>query len=98
MLGLDSNYPPLLPHANAKDCVRWLRALMYWAGPCFHPEEPADLYIYKDDAGRIQRSFTPALCIRMDGDMERCYRILQACGKDPCAIAIKPQRRMLRRI
>jgi len=96
MQGLDSDYPRLKNDATPKDCVRWLRALMYWAGPGFHPEEPADSYVIMGvRSDTLRRSFSPELCELMDDDMERCYALLTPIGKDPCSIALKVQRRLL---
>lgn len=92
MQGLDSDYPRLPPDATPKDCVRWLRALMYWAGPCFHPEDPPSEYVIEDEFGNCGPSFSPALCELMDSDMGRCYAMLTHLGKDPCSIALKVQR------
>ena len=96
MQGLDSDYPRLPPDATPKDCVRWLRALMYWAGPGFHPEEPAHTFVNIDiPKHEDRRSFSPELCELMDSDMDRCYALLTPLGKDPCRIAVKVQRRLL---
>lgn len=96
MQGLDSDYPRLPTDATPKDCVRWLRALMYWAGPGFHPEEPADSYVIMGvPEHEDNRSFSPKLCDLMDSDMGRCYALLTHIGKDPCSIALKVQRLLL---
>ena len=95
MQDIDSDYPRLKPHATSKDCVPWLRQLTCWMGPGFHPESSADQYIVADEAGRWLPSFTPALCERIDADMDRCYALLEPLGKDPCSIAVKVQRRLL---
>lgn len=95
MQTINPDYPLLDTEASPKDCIAWLRKLTYWIGAGFHPENSADQYVVGDESGCLRPSFPPAICRRMDADMERCYAVLQPLGKDPCSIALKVQRRMI---
>ncbi len=93
MLGLESDYPQLINNPTPKDCIRWLRALTYWVGPGFHPDIRAADYVNVRG-----RSFSPELCAVFDADLAYCHASLEAIGREPYAVAIKPQRRMITRM
>lgn len=90
------NYPQLKMNPTGADCVAWIRRLTSWVGAGFHPDTPAADYVAKDESGFTRQSFSPEICDLFDADLDRCYAILNARGKDTCEIAIKVQRRMLR--
>ena len=84
--------PVLVEHASAKDVIVWLRALTKWIGPGFHPDTPASDYVRVDDGRPL---FAPAEAARLDENLDRCFRLLDAEGRNPYDIAIKVQRRLL---
>jgi len=78
--------------ASTADTVVWLRKVTKCIGPGFHPDTPASDYIqYKDD----NPAFTSAEAEQFDDDMNRCFELLEAAGRNPYDIAIKVQRRLL---
>ena len=89
---VQSECPRLPIAAGGRDCIRWLRAVTYWVGPGFHPDTPAGDYVKSDDSP----SFDVAVCKRLDADLDRCFDVLESLGRDPYAIAVKPQKRMLK--
>ena len=89
----DQGICPVLPDpASAKDAVAWLRQVTKEVGPGFHPDTPAADYVRFDDG---HPTFTPEQATRFDRDLDRCFELLEAEGRNPYDVAIKVQRRLL---
>jgi len=87
------SFPVLSEKAGAKDAIVWLRAVTKWIGPGFHPDTRASDYVHGDSGEPL---LTAAEAERLDKEMKRCATLLVAEGRDPCEVAIKVQRRLMR--
>jgi hypothetical protein len=86
---------PVAPHATAAEAASYVRRLVRFIGPGFHPDEPFENYV-SGDAGR--KSFTSRDCRRLRSGLMRAWRILDAAGVEIYSVGLKEQRRLLRRL
>jgi hypothetical protein len=89
---LAGELPTLSLNATARDAVVFIRRLTKVIGPGFHPDSPAADYVNTEDN---QPLFSEGVAKRLDDDEGRCFELLGAVGRDPYAVAIKVQRRLL---
>ena len=79
---------PELPQA-----VAWVKDLVRFVGPGFHPDTPFEDYITHDGVP----SFTPRQCILLKTGLQRAWGVLDAAQKDLYAVTFRVQRLLLRK-
>lgn len=84
--------PDLADDADARDAIRWLRRVTTIIGPGFHPDTEARDYVSLPSGEPL---FTETGAAAFDRKLDRVFDILEAVGRDPYAVAIKVQRRLL---
>lgn len=83
----------LLPvEATSVEVAAWVRRLVRFIGPCFHPDQDFEQYLRGDG----QRLFAPVECDRLAKNLKRAWVIFDHAGVDLYGIALPVQRRMLR--
>lgn len=84
--------PPRLSHtANAEIAAEWVRDLVRFIGPGFHPDSRFSDYV--TDHGR--RCFTPKESRFPEGEMKLTCEILEQAGIEIYAVALPVQHQML---
>ena len=90
----DTPGEPTLPEpATGHDAVRYVRSLVWWIGPGFHPDNDFHEYI---NVNTDELLFSPSQADRLNKEFGRAAEILDAAGVDVCAVAFPVQYRMLR--
>jgi hypothetical protein len=85
---------PLAPKANVKDAIRWVRNLVVFVGPGFHPDSSFHDYVTDDGVS----SFSQAECRFLEREMARAWKILDKAGVEIYRVALTVQRRLLRQM
>ncbi|RPI61963.1 MAG: hypothetical protein EHM48_04850 [Planctomycetaceae bacterium] len=83
---------PISEQATAVQAAQWLRELVRFVGPGFHPDTPFSDYV--NTAGGSP-SFTAAQCEVLELGLKQAWTILSNAGVDVYAAALTAQRRML---
>jgi len=85
---------PILPEtATANDAIRYVRALVRWIGPGFHPDEDFHGYVNLDTDRPL---FESDQATRLNRELDRAVALLDAVGVDPCYVGVRVQHRLLR--
>lgn len=91
MMKHQPSMPKLPQDPTPSDCVAWLRAATKHIGAGFHPDDrPHD---YRALNG--EPLFGVLHAAEVEHELMTCRKVLESSGIDPCAIAIKVQRRLL---
>src|SRR5450432_1827674 len=90
----DAPDEPVLPRtADANDAVRYVRGLVWWIGPGFHPDEDFHEYV---NNGTGKHLFGIDQANRLNKELERAIGILNGVDVEVYDVAIRVQQRMLR--
>ena len=91
---LDKPDEPVLPDkAAANDAVRYVRALVRWIGPGFHPDEDFHEYV-NIETGKHILGIDQAT--RLNRELDRAVDLLDRVGVEVYEVAIRVQHRVLR--
>ena len=82
---------PLPAGPELSQAVAWVKDLVRFVGPGFHPDTPFEEYNTLDGAP----SFTPRQCAIMKTGLQRAWSVLDAARKDLYAVAFRVQRNLL---
>lgn len=88
-----SNEPVLPRKADGSDAVRYVRALVRWVGPGFHPDEDFHNYV-NAETGR--HSFGIEQATRLNSELARAIDLLDSVDVEVYGVAIRVQHRLLR--
>jgi hypothetical protein len=84
---------PLLPLSpSLADCKKYMRDLVQWIGPGFHPDSVFEDYVTPS----LEHCFSSADAERLNALLEKAMTVLANAGIDPCEIALPVQRKLLR--
>jgi hypothetical protein len=83
--------PDLAHEATARDAIRWVRNLVRFIGPGFHPDSAFEDYVMDD--GTL--CFTPDQCVILERALAQAWKLLDEAGLEIYRIALTVQRRML---
>jgi hypothetical protein len=85
---------PIAQTATVKDAIRWVRSLVVFVGPGFHPDSSFRDYVTDDGV----RSFSPAECCFLEEQQAKACGILDKAGVEIYRVALTVQRRLLRQM
>ena len=84
--------PSVLPESPTfRESVAWMRELVRFVGPGFHPDTAFEDYVRPDGTG----SFDAPTCTRLSGEMGRAWDCLSQHGVDVYRVALPVQRKLL---
>ncbi len=82
---------PLAQGASVKDAIRWVRNLVRYIGPGFHPDSAFDDYVMDDGSA----CFTPEERGVLETGLAQAWGLLDEAGIEIYRVALTVQRRML---
>ena len=85
---------PLPEGATVKDAIRWVRNLVRFVGPGFHPDSSFCDYVTDDGVN----SFTPKECRFLERELTHAWDVLDKAGVEIYRVALTVQRRLLRQM
>ena len=87
---MTSGRPTLPDNLTTEDAIEYVRNLVRWVGPGFHPDTDFADYTFGDAA-----SFPAADAVAMNAELERAIDVLEAGGEDVYEIGREVQREMM---
>lgn len=81
---------PLPANATIAQAKTWIRRMVRYVGPGFHPDTPFDGYVTSDD----KPLFTPEQCAQNENSLSAAWTIFDRSGVDIYAIGLSVQRRL----
>lgn len=82
---------PLPATATPGQAAAWVRRLVRFVGPGFHPDTTFDEYVKPDGTP----SFSSRQCDTLERGLQTAWAVLDRAGRDIYSIALSVQRRML---
>ena len=79
--------------ATAVEAALWVRRIVRFVGPGFHPDTPFDEYVRIGDGSCL---FAPGEAELLQANLDRAWAILDRAGIEIYSVALRTQRQLLK--